>query len=322
MESQETLEDSQSVKSAIEKKILLQILSVSLAGVILYIINGLFIVKSFEILRESCIVFVFYAVLFIWVLRPGSFLLKKRVITLVILLSVLASYFVMGGMKGLGAFDFLNMFLFISILFQGKERNTYSIILAVLFLIALFIQSNYSAFITNRAANDPQWLFSLSLSLRFFLAFNIGLALRIAYSKEHNRSRQLLQEIQALNVDITSQNEELTSMQEELKANNDKLEMLVMERTKKLEIQNETLVMYAYMNSHVFRGPVCRIQGILNLLEIEKDEKMRLELNGYLLNEVKEIDKVVKDISLLLYESNPEFIEEIRLKAKKLYSLS
>lgn len=129
-----------------------------------------------------------------------------------------------------------------------------------------------------------------------------------------------MQKVNTLNIDITAQNEELKSMQEELRSNNEKLEVLVHERTKKLELQNEALIMYAYLNSHVFRGPVCRIQGILNLMEIEKDEQTKEDLQKYLYAEVNEIDKVIKDISNLLYEADAGVLEQIRRKAKKLYN--
>ncbi len=321
MAIQENIENDLSSDAVIEKKVLLQIILVSTLGIVLYIVNGLFFSNTVGVIRESVIVFVIYLLLYVWAHRPGLFVVKKRVVSLFILVSVISGFFSLGGFRGVAGFDLINMFLFISVLFQGKERSYSLALLSVVLLGLFYVQVYIPEVIQNRGMEDPEWMFSLNVLLRIGLTFNIGMALRSAYSREHKRVEKLLQEIHTLNADITTHNEELKSMQEELKANNDKLESLVQERTRKLELQNETLVMYAYMNSHVFRGPICRIQGILNLLELEGDENIKTELHGYLLKEVKEIDKVVKDISLLLYESDADFIEEIRMKAKRLYNL-
>jgi hypothetical protein len=304
----------------IEKTILRQILGVSLMSLLVYLINSAFIVKSSEVFVQSFIVFLFYLSLLIWTFFSGHFILKKRVITYIIFASVLAGFFVIGGLKGLSVFDIANMFFFISIMYKGREKDYYLVGLFVTLLGLCVIQLSLPHMITNKAASDPEWIVILNILFRILLAINIVVALRNAYSAEHDKVIKLLQKVNTLNIDITAQNEELKSMQEELRSNNEKLEILVHERTQKLELQNEALIMYAYLNSHVFRGPVCRIQGILNLLEIEKDEQVKKDLQSYLFSEVNEIDKVIKDISNLLYEADAEVLEEIRFKAKKLYN--
>lgn len=303
----------------IEIGILRQILGVSLVTLLLYLLNSSLIVKSDDVFKQSLIVFAFYFSLFLWTFFPGQFILKKRTITLIFTFSVIAGFFSMGGLRGLTAFDLANMFLFISVMYKNKERDVYLVIMFAIFVALFTIQVTYPHTITNNSAADPDWMLAMNILVRVMLAVNIVIALRNAYSSEHNKVTKLLEEVNHLNVDITAQNEELKSMQEELRSNNEKLESLVRERTQKLELQNETLIMYAYLNSHMFRGPVCRIQGILNLLDIEKDERIKQELQSYLSYEVQEIDKVIKDISKLLYETDAEFLEQIRLKAKKLY---
>lgn len=49
---------------------------------------------------------------------------------------------------------------------------------------------------------------------------------------------------------------------------NSNLEERVHDRTKELEKQNELLIEYSFINSHLLRGPICTIKGLVSLLEM------------------------------------------------------
>jgi hypothetical protein len=76
---------------------------------------------------------------------------------------------------------------------------------------------------------------------------------------------------------------------------NQSLEERISERTEALAAQNQQLAEYAYINSHQLRGPICRILGLVNLIE-ESDTKEK-EMVGLLRASVVELDDVVKKIN-------------------------
>ncbi|HSZ26519.1 MAG TPA: hypothetical protein VK766_12395 [Cytophagaceae bacterium] len=313
------MEEKNSTTANIEKNIILQVLTVSLFGISIYIFKSLFIIKSEEVLVQSIGAFVLYSGLIIMVYLPGNFLLKKRITTLVLFLSIIGSFFELGGLRGITCLDVINLVLYTSIIYRGQERNYYFGLFFITLFGLVYLQITTPSLFTNRSASDPDWMLALNIIIRMALSFNIGIALREAYSKEHEITNELLLKINNLNNEILAQNEELKSIQEDLKINNMKLEKLVHERTAKLEVQNETLITYAYLNSHIFRGPVCRLMGLLQLMKIEKNGEEKIILENYLYAEVESIDIVVKDISKILYENDQELMDEIKNKVKKLY---
>ncbi len=307
--------------NTIEKYILLRVLGFSIGAILVYIFNALFLNKSPEVALQSFGAFILNTFLFIMVYIPGKFGIKKRICSLVLLLSNIASFFFLGGLKGIAVIDFVNMALYFSILYKGVERNFYFGLFFVMFISLTSIQIYYPLLIVNNAANDGVLITSLNIVFRILLSFNIAMSLRTAYSIEHKKVHKLMLEINVLNSEIVAKNETLLTIQGDLKNHNTKLETQVKERTKKLEQQNETLTTYTYINSHIFRGPVCRLLGLLNLMKMEKDPVEKVLLERYLFSEVEGIDTVVKDISKLLYENDQDLMDEIKAKAKKLYDV-
>lgn len=87
---------------------------------------------------------------------------------------------------------------------------------------------------------------------------------------------------------LHNQNTELATREEETRAINENLETLVEARTRELENQNRALAEFAFINAHMLRGPVCRIQGLLHLMERDP--------NQYPANQIDHLRKVVNDI--------------------------
>jgi hypothetical protein len=101
---------------------------------------------------------------------------------------------------------------------------------------------------------------------------------------------------------IQIQNEGLRKFSEEIKIINQSLEARVQERTEALEKQNMQLSEYAFVNAHLLRGPLCRILGLVELLEFSKtgnDSKLVFE---FLRQSTEELDGVVNKITSLLDE--------------------
>lgn len=94
--------------------------------------------------------------------------------------------------------------------------------------------------------------------------------------------------------------EKIREQNEAISQINKGLEDRVRKRTEELERQNKKLAEYAFINSHVLRGPLSRMLGLIHLLEMsdEKDEK----LIDYLKKSGMELDEVVKKINSAIAE--------------------
>jgi signal transduction histidine kinase len=96
--------------------------------------------------------------------------------------------------------------------------------------------------------------------------------------------------------EIEAQNEELIQSQETLHSLNSRLEAMVEERTREVQLQNERLIKYAYTNAHHLRGPVARLLGLVQISKLDAGlapdfifDKIKLQAD--------EIDAVVKSIN-------------------------
>lgn len=98
---------------------------------------------------------------------------------------------------------------------------------------------------------------------------------------------------------IRSQNDDLLRLSTELRSLNMNLEKRVLERTKELESQNARLSEYAYINAHLLRGPLCRIMGLLNLMDVQGNEPDR-EIVPLLRRSTQELDAVIQKITNLI----------------------
>jgi hypothetical protein len=114
--------------------------------------------------------------------------------------------------------------------------------------------------------------------------------------------RAFQEEIKRQKEEIEKQNELLRRQQEEILEMNRRLEALVQERTRRLEIQNKQLAEYAFVNAHLLRGPLCNILGIIHILEQEENQKPeQLAIWLPLLREASNrLDEIVKKIAHFL----------------------
>ena len=74
---------------------------------------------------------------------------------------------------------------------------------------------------------------------------------------------------------------------------------MVDERALEVENKNKSLAEYAFINAHMLRGPLCRIIGLINLMEREPDQYPTSEL-AQLKSIAQEIDRRVKEINSVI----------------------
>jgi signal transduction histidine kinase len=97
---------------------------------------------------------------------------------------------------------------------------------------------------------------------------------------------------------LHGQNQELATREEETRAINENLESIVETKRNELEKKNFALAEFAFINAHMLRGPLCRVIGLLNLME--KDPKFQPEQIATIRNITDQIDKQVKTINSVL----------------------
>lgn len=94
--------------------------------------------------------------------------------------------------------------------------------------------------------------------------------------------------------------EKIREQNEAISQINKGLEERVRKRTEELEKQNEKLAEYAFINSHVLRGPLSRMLGLIELME--RSDKKDEELIAYLKTSGQELDAVVNKINNAIAE--------------------
>jgi signal transduction histidine kinase len=91
---------------------------------------------------------------------------------------------------------------------------------------------------------------------------------------------------------------------------NHSLEAKVEKRTMRLREQNEKLREFAFINSHVLRAPVSRILGLVNLLVKSELPKADKEIVSHLGESAKELDTVIRNLSVTLQEARDKISDK------------
>lgn len=123
-------------------------------------------------------------------------------------------------------------------------------------------------------------------------------AMLIVYLLLKNKKRILRVNhlLEERNGEIKKKNLVLEEQKNQIEKMNEILEDRVKQRTQELEIQNKRLAEYAFINSHLLRGPLSRILGLINLLDQDKTME-KAELILLLRKSGNELDAIVKKIT-------------------------
>lgn len=137
----------------------------------------------------------------------------------------------------------------------------------------------------------PRLVTDYVVNLVFFAVF-------MTFFKHHfdAERRQLVKkndELDRLNKELSEQTAALQRANEEVQAMRDSLQQKVLERTQKLEQENERLLEYSFINAHLVRAPLANIIG---LTQIDADNPDFEEIREGIL----EMDAVVRKIADVL----------------------
>lgn len=131
--------------------------------------------------------------------------------------------------------------------------------------------------------------------LYFILSYCTGV-LKFRYDKITLALRAANEDLSTKNNEIAAQHEELLQSHESVNELNRNLERLVLERTAKVQAQNEMLLKYTYTNAHYLRGPVARLLGLINIHKLESNPDYNFFFSK-MEDQAVEIDNVVKQIN-------------------------
>ena len=216
---------------------------------------------------------------------------------------------------------FINMMgLFITcpipfILFSAK-RDFKAILLfniGVFFLHAI-IQFNH-VYYRLPVESDLVFYFQRNFLLLFIFQFSIWQILFWVLYSSYVKNERYQDALKAYNkvvheqkFEIEAQNEELKQQQDHVNSMNERLESLVLERTQKLLNQNAKLIEYAYINSHLLRAPLCRIQGLRNLMDFDPEKAHQYK--EFFDQSVEELNRVIENIALMLNDEDSEIFND------------
>lgn len=124
--------------------------------------------------------------------------------------------------------------------------------------------------------------------------------------EEINQQNQLLNFQQH---QIFMKNEELQEKNQRISSFNALLEERVRERTIDLETRNRQLAEYAFINSHVLRGPLSTLMGLLNLVRYSELPQEEMQLFEYMKATADKLDTVVNKINTAV-STNSEISRE------------
>ncbi|MFZ6009573.1 MAG: hypothetical protein ACOYXT_04435 [Bacteroidota bacterium] len=212
--------------------------------------------------------------------------------------------------------------LLVAALTTFRETLFWTIVLmAFIFVNGKYVQSLHPVY---HITVDPDrfmtagFLYTLMTStIAAFFSYTQGIN-RKKLLAQNTELKVLTKEIENQNRVLKNQNEEISSINNQLGESNQHLEDRVRERTWELEEQNKKLAEYAFINSHLLRGPLARILGLVHMLSSTPLSKHETEIVEHLKTASHDLDEVVIKINKALDGGNKITRESIRkLKEKK-----
>jgi hypothetical protein len=229
----------------------------------------------FPLLIEGLMFFV--PVLLNRVNRPMASRLFLSVMPIVVLW-----YSFIGGMNAMPVievtvYDGLRLYLLavscIPFLVLGRSNKTLLVIGTLpSFTSVIFFEVILNAFDLQSAhAGSDYDMMQLRFIMAYILVAGSCYVLQRTLHKNDQINQRLLKRLREKNAIIECQNRELLAGRAELTEVNKQLEELLELRGRKIYSQRQSIISYAYANSHHVRGPVARLMGIVELYRVDRE---------------------------------------------------
>jgi signal transduction histidine kinase len=153
----------------------------------------------------------------------------------------------------------------------------------------------------------------LTASLHIGLLFII-LTLTYIFGRQQS---ELLEEIERQYLQLQSSREIIEMQHHLLLEKNEGLELEIQSRTKELVDYTEQLEQFAFISSHNLRAPIARILGLGNLLALTTTKEDEIVIQKELVSSARELDRVVRDLNLILEVRKPSDKSVTQLEVRK-----
>ncbi len=220
---------------------------------------------------------------------------------------VILWYSFIGGMNAMSTIevtvlDGLRLYLLamscIPFLILGRTNKTLLAIGVLPSLVSvLFFEVILNAFdLQSTNSGSDYQMMQLRFIMSYILVAGSCYVLQRTLHKNDQINKRLLKRLQEKNAIIESQNRELLISRAELSDVNRQLEELLEIRARKIYSQRQSIISYAYANSHHVRGPVARLMGIVELYRV--DQELGCDwLVETVDRETRQMDKTIRNLS-------------------------
>jgi len=157
------------------------------------------------------------------------------------------------------------------------------------FLLTLFPDSTGIDVYNHTVVNTQQLPVDFFVEALIIIAFLTHL--KNKYTGYRKRVEHRNVQLKSINNTLIQQNDSLLYSQEEIQSINENLEQLIDKRIQKIEEKSYQLEEYAFINAHILRGPVCRILGLVNLMQSEQPRLEKVKEKAH------EVDKLIRRIN-------------------------
>lgn len=276
----------------IEKFFLINLLWITLAGTSLILVTDIIYADdTLSIIIDAVIV---SACLLAFLVRRWSYDASVLIITGITLAAMLYQWSNGVNLVTSMAVILLLGFIF-SMLLKGMMMWIMHGITCMAVLLVIYVQEFYVSKDIVSSWGEMATVAITHLVLYFIVSYCTGI-LKFRYDKITLALRVANEELSTKANEIAAQHEELLQSHESVNELNRNLERLVLERTAKVQAQNEMLLKYTYTNAHHLRGPVARLLGLINIHKLESNPDYNFFFSK-MEDQAVEIDSVVKQIN-------------------------
>lgn len=251
----------------LEKKILQYGLSIACIYQVYQIVNGL--ISDAPTVTINIGIGIFF-LLSLWASIRLSNITWVAFSVHLIMLPILTYFW--SGFGGLAGIVPLILFIYVSMI-AGTMHGILLIGMLALYA-AVFAFLTIFPHVAGLSLYDTSKIEPIQVTIDFFVialiltAFLVFLKNQLVSFRERITHRH--HQLQHLAGMLEEQNQKLRVRQEETLSINENMESIVEERVRGIEEKNRQLEEYAFINAHLLRAPLCRILGIIDLMEKEQ----------------------------------------------------
>ncbi|SKC54911.1 hypothetical protein [Ohtaekwangia koreensis] len=291
----------------LEINILLRFIVSTILIILLYLTFDLY-KSSYDAALKAAVSIVVYGACYGLIIYTRGSRGSTRFVMCIFILSIIGGFFFQGGMFGINSLDMFGLIIVLLIIFSGWDRNVFVVIYFLVLGMMIFVQLYRFEWITDDGKDDTVLMNIFEIIARIGNTVYINYLYKCEFERERVRVFDVNEQLEQTSIEISAQNEVIATY-------NKRLEVLVEERTKDIQILNRKLIEYAFFNSHKVRGPLARILGLVYLMKratVSSQDNYDHELVEHInMMDVcaTELDDVIKTITKLLDEETKDLLE-------------